>query len=119
MVVHLQLGPSHSRGMSRWIDSQSIFRVKLDPVLFKIEILLTTIRVVNRAQRDWQAQIRHTCRDGLATRLTLHTVVPSHDGYFGDQLNAAWIPSPARPASDQIRVITITAISPSVLKNRS
>jgi hypothetical protein len=36
---------------------QSIFRVKLDPLLFKVETRLTAIRAVNRSQRDWQGQI--------------------------------------------------------------
>jgi len=62
---------------------QSIFRVKLDPVLFKVEILLAAIRAVKRARRDSQAWIGDPGRDGLATRLTLHTMMSSHDECFG------------------------------------
>jgi hypothetical protein len=38
---------------SGWINQrQSVFRVKLDPVLFKIQTLLTAIRAVNWCWRD-------------------------------------------------------------------
>jgi hypothetical protein len=38
-----------AKAQSGWIDGQSIFRVKLDPVLLKVEMLLVAIRAVTRA----------------------------------------------------------------------
>jgi hypothetical protein len=48
---------------------QSIFLVKPDSVLLKVEILLAAIRAVKRARRDWQAWIGDPGRDGLAALL--------------------------------------------------
>jgi hypothetical protein len=56
-----------SRLMGEW---QSIFRVKLHPVLLKVAILLAAIRAVNWAQGDGQSQIGGPDRDRLATCFT-------------------------------------------------
>jgi hypothetical protein len=69
---------------SGWIDQrQSLFRVKLDPVVFKVETLLAAIRAVNWSHRDWKAELDDPGGGRLATHLTLHTMVSSHEGCFG------------------------------------
>jgi hypothetical protein len=93
-VIRSLLRPS-SRGHRRslpvqaWMRSglidqrQSIIRVELDPVLFKIETLLAAIRAVNWSHREWKAQLGDSSRDRLAAHLALHTMMSSHEGCFG------------------------------------
>jgi hypothetical protein len=58
---------------SGWVGEwQSIIRVKLDPILFKVEMLLAAIRAVNWSQRDRQAQVGDPGRDRLATPYIAH-----------------------------------------------
>jgi hypothetical protein len=84
MEIARAMTPCHSLDQVRPDRLTAIhFRVKLDPVLFKVETLLTAIRAVNRAQRDWQAQIGDPGRARLATGLTLHTLMSSHKRCFG------------------------------------
>jgi hypothetical protein len=67
-------------------ERQSIFRVKLNPVLFKIQTLLAAIRAVNWSWRDWQAQTGDAGRDRLPTHVTLHTMLSSHKRCFGSSI---------------------------------
>jgi hypothetical protein len=74
----------HVWAKSSWIDQrQSVFRVKLDSVLFKVETLLAAVRAVNWSHRNWKAQAGDPGGDRLATHLTLHTMMSSHKGCFG------------------------------------
>jgi hypothetical protein len=76
--------PIHAWTRSGWIDQrQSVFRVKLDPVMFEVETLLAAVRAVNWSHRDWKAQLGDPGGDGLATHLALHTMMSSHKGCFG------------------------------------
>jgi hypothetical protein len=69
---------------SGWIDQrQSIIRVELDPVLFKVETLLAAIRAVNWSCRDRKGQRGDSGGDRLAAHLALHTMMSSHEGCFG------------------------------------
>jgi hypothetical protein len=74
----------HAWTKSGWIDQrQSIIRVELDPVLFKIETLLAAIRAMNWSHRDWKGQFGDPGGDRLAAHLALHTMMSSHEGCFG------------------------------------
>jgi hypothetical protein len=81
---HRRSLPVHAWTRSGWIDQRhSVFRVKLDPVMFKVETLLAAVRAVNWSRRDWKAHLGDPGRDRLATRLALHTILSGHEGCFG------------------------------------
>jgi hypothetical protein len=64
----------HAYTKSGWIDQrQSVLRVKLDPVMFKVETLLAAVRAVNSSHR--KAPLGDPGGDRLATRLALHTMM--------------------------------------------
>jgi hypothetical protein len=74
----------HAWTKSGWIDQrQSIIRVKLDPVRFKVETLLATIRAVNWPHWERKGQLGDPRGGRLATHLALHTMMSSHKGCFG------------------------------------
>jgi hypothetical protein len=70
MEIATAMRPSHSLSKVRSdLLRQSNIRIKLDPVLFKVETLSSAIRAVNWSWRNWQAQTSDPGRDRLAHAL--------------------------------------------------